>query len=76
VLGFLILLTNQELKILTLYSISAILITLKIFLLSRLLSSFRLESVYEGRGESGLRSLFCKKIDMLTVFCRNRVGGL
>jgi hypothetical protein len=73
VLAFLIWLTNQELKILTLYSISAILTSLKTPFLSRLLSFFCLEFVYKGK--DGLR-LSCKKINILIVFCRNCVGGL
>jgi hypothetical protein len=65
--------TNRELKILTPYSTSAILTSLKTPFSSRLLSFLRLESVYKSKG--GLRSSY-KKINMLAVFCRNYVKGL
>ena len=62
--AFLTLLTNRELKILTPYSILAMLTTLKTPFLSRLFSSFCLKSVYNSEGVSAYR-----KINISATFC-------
>ena len=70
-LVFLILLTNHELKILTSYSISAVLMTLKTPFLSRLFSSFHWDSANKGNIFSKASILSYRKIDILVVFCWN-----
>ena len=74
-LVFLILLTNHELKILTSYSISAVLMTLKTPFLSRLFSSFHYESVNKGNIFSRVLILSCKKINISAGFCWNQASS-
>ena len=73
VLVFLILLINRKLKILTLYSISAVLMTSKTPFSSRLFSSFHWDSANEGNIFS--KALSCRKINILVVFCWNRASS-